>query len=183
MDSYLEITLLPDPEFSAVILMNSLYSKLHRALHDLESTTIGVSFPNYKKTLGNSLRLHGTTTSLTELESKNWLGGIIGYCQVTEIMAVPDSVKFRSIGRLHPKKSPAKLRRLERRGSITPEEINVYRSKMAAENLPNPYLELTSASNGHKHRRYIELGPLLDKPVAGEFDQFGLSKTATVPWF
>ncbi|MDH5259604.1 MAG: type I-F CRISPR-associated endoribonuclease Cas6/Csy4, partial [Gammaproteobacteria bacterium] len=27
------------------------------------------------------------------------------------------------------------------------------------------------------------LGPLLDKPVEGRFDQFGLSKTATVPWF
>ncbi|MEJ2075925.1 MAG: type I-F CRISPR-associated endoribonuclease Cas6/Csy4 [Reinekea sp.] len=44
------------------------------------------------------------------------------------------------------------------------------------------YMELTSGSNGHKHRRYIELGPLQDRPLAGEFDQFGLSKTATIAW-
>ncbi|EKD42112.1 MAG: CRISPR-associated Csy4 family protein, partial [uncultured bacterium] len=38
-------------------------------------------------------------------------------------------------------------------------------------------------SNGQRHRRYIVLGELQDQPVEGEFDQFGLSKTSTVPWF
>ena len=42
---------------------------------------------------------------------------------------------------------------------------------------------LTSGSSGHKHRRYIEFGELLTQPISGNFDQFGLSKTATVPWF
>jgi len=54
---------------------------------------------------------------------------------------------------------------------------------MFTQGLDNPYLELESGSNGHKHRRYIQFGELLDAPVKGEFDQFGLSKVATVPWF
>lgn len=54
---------------------------------------------------------------------------------------------------------------------------------MFSQGLDAPYLELQSASNGHRHRRYIEFGELLDAPVRGEFDSFGLSKTATVPWF
>ena len=54
---------------------------------------------------------------------------------------------------------------------------------MFASGLDDPYLELESFSNGHKHRRYICFGEFLNKPLSGEFDTFGLSKTATVPWF
>jgi CRISPR-associated endonuclease Csy4 len=54
---------------------------------------------------------------------------------------------------------------------------------MFQKGLDNPYLELESGSNGHLHRRYIVFGELMDKPMSGEFDQFGLSKTATIPWF
>ena len=32
MDTYLEIRLLPDPEFVPTMLMNALFSKLHRGL-------------------------------------------------------------------------------------------------------------------------------------------------------
>ena len=32
MDHYLDIRLLPDPEFPAPLLMNALFTKLHRAL-------------------------------------------------------------------------------------------------------------------------------------------------------
>ena len=79
--------------------------------------------------------------------------------------------------------SQAKLNRLIKRGSITEADAQQYRVKMAGQHFQGPYLELQSASNGQKHRRYIEFGPLLGNPVVGEFDQFGLSKTATVPWF
>ena len=79
--------------------------------------------------------------------------------------------------------SPAKLKRLFKRGSITDDEVKQYKVKMFAKGLDNPYLEIVSGSNGQRHRRYIEFGPLLDNPVEGAFDQFGLSKTATIPWF
>jgi CRISPR-associated endonuclease Csy4 len=183
MDNYLNITLLPDPEFPATVLMNSLYTKLHKALFDLNANNIGVSFPTYKITLGDMLRLHGTQTALEQLQAKNWIGGMSGYCQLSAIQAIPDQVKYRTVSRKQTNMSHAKLNRLLKRESIAPEQTPQYKAKMFTNGLDDPYIELTSGSNGHKHRRYIQFGALLAEPVAGQFDQFGLSKTATVPWF
>ena len=138
MNHYTDISILPDPEFPATVLMNSLYTKLHKALCDLNSTRIG---------------------------------------------GVPTGVKHRVIRRKQATMSHSKLNRLLKRGSITQDEITQYKARMFANGLDEPYIELQSGSNGRRHRRYIDLGPLLDKPVAGVFDQFGLSKTGTVPWF
>jgi CRISPR-associated endonuclease Csy4 len=77
----------------------------------------------------------------------------------------------------------AKLRRSLKRGSISSEEAKQYKAKMYSQSLDNPYLELESSSNGNKHRRYLEFGELSNEETTGEFDQFGLSKTATIPWF
>jgi CRISPR-associated endonuclease Csy4 len=183
MEHYIDITLLPDPEFPTTVLMNAIYTKLHKALCGLHSTAIGVSFPNYNLTLGNKLRLHATTETLESLQSQNWIGGMSGYCQINEIRPVSSDVRFRTVSRTQPKMSPAKLRRLIKRESITEAQAKSYQAKMLTKGLDAPYLELVSASNGQRHRRYIELGPLQDNPIEGAFDQFGLSKTATIPWF
>ena len=182
MDHYLDIRLLPDPEFRAVVLMNSLYTKLHKALYE-QTTTIGISFPHYTITLGNVLRLHGSKSDLTALQAKNWLGGMSGYCNTGAVLPVPESVQYRTISRKQTTMSQSKLNRLLKRGSITQEQVKAYKAKMFTKGLDNPYVEIVSGSNGHKHRRYIEFGPLQNEPVSGQFDQFGLSKIATVPWF
>jgi len=183
MNYFIDIKLLPDPEFRATILLNSVYSKLHKTLCDLNSSTIGVSFPAYNVTLGNILRIHGNQDDLNALQQRDWLGGMSGYCKVSEITSVLDVVKYRTVGRKQTTMSQAKLSRLIKRGSISQDEVKQYRARMFTKGLDNPYIELVSGSNGHRHRRYIEFGEMLDSPVAGEFDQFGLSKTATVPWF
>jgi len=77
----------------------------------------------------------------------------------------------------------AKLRRLIKRGSITQDEIKGYKAKMFQQGLDNPYLELESTSNGHKHRRYLVFGEPSKSAALGKFDFFGLSKIATIPWF
>lgn len=43
-----------------------------------------------------------------------------------------------------------------------------------------PYAEMHSLSTGSRMRLYIEHGPLLDKPVAGGFNAYGLSAMATI---
>ncbi len=183
MNKYIDINLQPDAEMPVNRLLNSVYTKLHKALFDLSSINIGMSFPKYKITLGNILRIHGEDSALNDLQGIDWLGGMKGYCQVGDILSVPTGAKYRTISRLQPTMSPAKLRRLQKRGSITEDDLKNYKAKMFTKGLDNPYLELQSGSNGHKHRRYITFGELLDEPVKGEFDQFGLSKNATVPWF
>lgn len=183
MNFYIDIIINPDAEMPLNRLLNTLYAKLHKTLFDLQSKNIGVSFPAYKVLLGNCLRIHGSQDSLINLQKSDWIGGLIGYCKVSEILLVPSTCQYKSIGRIQTTMSPAKLRRLIKRGTIAEDEVKQYKAKMFTKGLDNPYVELESASNGHKHRRYIQFGDLLDRPVEGEFDTFGLSKTATIPWF
>ncbi|RAP35385.1 type I-F CRISPR-associated endoribonuclease Cas6/Csy4 [Candidatus Marinamargulisbacteria bacterium SCGC AAA071-K20] len=183
MNFFINIELKPDSEMPVNRLLNNVYTKLHETLCDVNSTSIGISFPRYKVLFGNMLRIHGSEGDLSQLQKMSWLGGISGYCDISGITAVPDGVQFRTISRKQTTMSQAKLNRLLKRGTISADDVKVYKAKMFTKGLDNPYVELVSRSNGHKHRRYIEFGELLNNPVNGEFDQFGLSKTATVPWF
>jgi len=183
MNYFIEITLLPDPELKETVLLNSVYIRFHKALFDLRSTSIGISFPKYKVTLGSVLRIHGDKASLNDLQGLNWIGSLSDYCQIGDMTSVPVEVKFRNVSRSQSTMTQSKLKRLLKRGSITEEEAQDYLAKMFITRMDDPYVELMSGSSGHKYRRYIKFGELLDVPVAGSFDQFGLSKTATVPWF
>lgn len=183
MDYYVDIKVKPDEEMRENVLLNKVYSKLHKALFTLKSTGIGVSFPQYKVMLGAIIRLHGTEAKLAELQSLDWLGGLKGYCAVSSLQAIPSDATYRVISRKQSTMTDAKLRRLIKRRSISQDELKQYKAKMFEKGLDNPYLEMQSVSNGHKHRRYLQFGESLSEPVTGEFDQFGLSKTATIPWF
>jgi CRISPR-associated endonuclease Csy4 len=183
MNWYLDIKLLADEDIPIYFIRNKTYTKLHKALFTMKATDIGVSFPKYHLKLGNVVRVHGSRDRLMALQAMNWLGGLIGYCDVSDIKPVPEQVKFRTVSRKQSNMTESKSRRLIKRGTLSQEEVKGYKAKMFAQGLDNPYLEMESGSNGHKHRRYIQFGELLDTPVSGKFDQFGLSKDATVPWF
>lgn len=183
MQHYIDVRIKPDAELRENVLLNKVYTKLHKALCDLKSTDIGVSFPEYKIRLGCVIRIHAMEMRLEALQQGDWLGGLIGYCAISAIQSIPDQVRYRTVSRIQSTMSPAKLKRLIKRGSIQESEIKQYKAKLFQNGLDNPFLELESTSNGHLHRRYIAFSELMDKPMQGEFDQFGLSKTATVPWF
>lgn len=179
----MDIRIKPDAEMRENVLLNKVYTKFHKALCDLDANDIGISFPEYRVKLGALMRIHGEKKRLEALQALDWLGGLSGYCDVRDISPVPEQVKYRVISRVQSNMTEAKLRRLIKRGSISPEQIKVYKAKMYEAGLDNPYLELQSNSNWHKHRRFIQFGELLDSYTEGEFDQFGLSKAASIPWF
>ncbi len=183
MDYYIDIKIQPDAEMRENVLMNKVYSKLHKALFDLNTQDVGVSFPEFNVMLGRVLRLHATEKKMEALQQSSWLGGLVGYCQISPVSIVPDNSQYRVVSRVQTTMSLAKLKRLIKRGSITESGAKDYKVKMFSKGMDNPYLELESGSNGHKHRRYFCFGELINNPVSGEFDSFGLSKTATVPWF
>ena len=126
---------------------------------------------------------------MNSITQTNWLGGLLGYCNISGVLPVPEDAKYRTVSRWQSNMSESALKRLikrsEKRGeTFTEEQIKNYLVKMYKEQLTErPYLELKSASNGHQHRRYIQFGELVDTPVQGKFDTFGLSKIATIPWF
>ncbi|CAM5190062.1 hypothetical protein CDEN61S_00776 [Castellaniella denitrificans] len=46
-----------------------------------------------------------------------------------------------------------------------------------------PYVQLRSASTGQRFCLFLALGDAAPQPVAGVFNAYGLSSTATLPWF
>lgn len=183
MQHYIEIKLQKNNELKPNVLLNNVYTKLHRRLYDMDCKTIGVSFPDYRVILGARLRIHGSLDDLKTMQSVDWLGDLKQYCVLGDVETIPPSVQYRTISRVQSTMTQAKLRRLIKRGSISEEEIKNYKVEMLKKGLDNPYVELISASNGKLHRRYFQFGELKNESISGEFDFFGLSKQATVPWF
>lgn len=75
MDHYLEIRVLPDPEFSSEMLMAALFAKLHRVLGARGQGDIGVSFPDVNVMPGTHLRLHGSARHCKNLKPRRGVKG------------------------------------------------------------------------------------------------------------
>lgn len=187
MNYFLEVTILPDPEFPATLLMNVLFSKLHRAFVEIASERIGVSFPDAKtngSTLGSRLRLHGSKTDLEGLMAKNWLLGMNDHLNLSQLAQVPASASHRIVRRVQVKSSPERLRRrLARRHGISIEETLARLPDFMAERTNLPFVILRSQSTGQQFRLFINQGPLQAEAKPGAFTCYGLSQQATVPWF
>ena len=187
MDSYIELQLLPDPEFSATILMNALFAKLHRALVCGGEGRIGIGFPDVEKKcvgLGSRLRLHGPAGDLQRLMSANWLQGMRDHLAIGTISSIPADARHRVVRRVQAKSSPEReRRRLITRKKISAEAAIEAIPDSAAELLNLPYLLLASQSTQQQFRLFVEHLPLQQKAVPGSFSAYGLSAVATIPWF
>lgn len=187
MDAYIEVRLLPDPEFPLSFLFGALYGKFHRALVMLASDDIGVSFPDYSlspRTLGNRLRLHGTETALSRLMALDWLSGMADHVQCSEVLPVPEAVHHRTVARRQFKTSSERLRRrrMKRKGETHAQAAHAIPD--SAKQTPHlPFVHIRSNSTGQSFALFIELGEMTDQPVPGRFNSYGLSRQATVPWF
>lgn len=183
MDSYIDIQLKPDAEMRESELSSKVFTKFHKALASLNTNRIGISFPRIKLNLGRLFRIHGETSLLHDLQGLEWLGPLSGYCQVGKVTTVPGESKHRIISVKRSNLSKSKLNRLIVRGSIDKDGEKRYKVKMLSQGFDNPYLDLFSSSTGQVHRKFFEFSDIKEKPVIGFFDTYGLSKTATVPWF
>ena len=187
MDHYQEIILLPDPEFAPQVLMNALFSKLHRALAGLGSRSIGISFPGHsseRQWLGDRLRIHGAKPNLEKLGERGWLKGIHDHAEVRSIRSVSQNGQHVLVQRVQTKSNPDRQRRrLSKRKSISLEEARKLIPDRNAKRLDLPFVTIRSFSSGHTFRLFIKQSEPLLEPRAGEFSQYGLSSSATVPWF
>ena len=188
MDNYLDITLLPDPEFSQNHLMDALFAKLHRALVATGCGDIGISFPQVREQgtgLGTVLRLHGRAARLGELMAANWLAGMRDQTSLSAVQAVPPTcTSFRVVSRLQAKSSPAReRRRLMRRKGLTEEQAIARIPDNCAEVLNLPYVQMRSQSTGERFLLFIRHGQVQVTPTEGTFSAYGLSPAGTIPWF
>lgn len=187
MDHFIDITLLPDPEFPATTLMNALFSKLHRGLVDHGGRDIGVSFPEVaqdKRALGKRLRLHGSKDSLERLMRIRWTQGMHDHVAIAPVMPVASETLHCVVRRVQAKSSPERLRRrLMARKSINAEAARAAIPDAAAKLLDLPYVEIASRTTSQRFKLFIEHLEPNSAPVRGEFGSYGLATDATVPWF
>lgn len=187
MDHYVDFRLLPDPEFAPFMLMGALFSKLHRALVSLEANDIGVSFPGYglkPRTLGQTLRLHGAAHRLHELLALDWLTGMHDHVEFDPISGIPLDAHFRVVRRVQPKTNAERLRRRHAKRHQVP--LDVARERIpddVVRPIPLPFVTIRSLSTGQRFSLFIEQSEAQVEPVDGSFSRYGLSTTATIPWF
>lgn len=187
MDHYLDIHLLPDPEFPPHQLLSALYAKLHRALVQSGASGVAVSFPAYSEApprLGTCFRLIGSAPDLGALMAQDWLRGMRDHIKVDAVAVVPADAVQRTLRRVQAKSSPARLRRRQmRRHGLSEAEAVQRVPDTAEERLDLPFVQLASGSTGQTFRLYFRLGAPQKGRSTGAFNAFGLSATATIPCF
>ena len=187
MDHYLDLSLLPNPEIAQSHLMAALFGKLHLALVAQRSEHIGISFPGVQASrvrLGDCLRLHGSQADLNALMAGDWLLAMRDHLQVTAVRAAPNGSGFCVVSRVQAKSNPERQRRRQvRRHGISADEALERLPNSAAEMLDLPYIQLRSQCTGQPFRLFIRHGKVEQTATSGYFNAYGLSATATIPWF
>ena len=192
MRYYQEISLLHRANIGLYDFWQKLYQQLHIALVentvDEHASAIGVSFPEYDASqffLGTRLRLFALQKSaLEQLQCEKWLYRLEDYLQCSTISSVPEEMKGQACFRqVKPKGSKEKLaRRWAKRHGKTLEEALAQYDSYEPKNSRLPYINLTSQTNGHHFRLFIEKQEK-EQPQAGLFSCYGLSQSTTVPLF
>lgn len=184
---YIDITLLADPEFSHAHLLGSLMAKLHRALVQLGSSDIGVSFPQYRlrpRSLGSMLRLHGPRDVLQDLMALTWLQGMGDHVRLADLMAAPPGAPHCVVRRRQFKTSAERLRRRRmRRKGETAEQAAAAIPDAVERQVDLPFVRLNSASTGQSFCLFIVQEPAHEVRGEARFNAYGLSRGGAVPWF
>lgn len=186
MTHYLELRVRPDPDFPVNILLGALVSKLHLALVHLGANDLGISFPQHEEhpPLGHMLRLHGTDIRLAELMETDWLRGLRDHLEIGAVDPVPPGVVHRVVRRKQYKTNADRLRRrrMKRHGESY-EQASQRIPDTVERKVKTPFVVIRSLSSGQTFSLFIEHGACQPTAVPGSYNTYGLSKTATVPWF
>lgn len=184
MQHYIDIKVLPDLETSAPVLMNNLFAKLHRQLAAVGNGEVGINFPFAHKTLGDTLRLHGSLRTLETMMATPWLKGLRDYTDVSAVTPIPQDTKgYQTVKRVQAKSAKNKRKRSIAKGWLTEHEAIHSISDTQERKLTLPFVQIQSLSNGNSMRIFIECSELVNEPTVGKFSSYGLSATTTVPVF
>lgn len=191
MNFYLDITLLPDAEANIGFIWQKVYGQLHLALVEQQiergHSAIAASFPEYGDDvfpLGSKLRLFATTSDqLQQLNLAKWLNRLTDYTHCTSIKEVPRVGQYARFKRVQFDSNIERLvrRRAKRKGESLEEALMHY-SGFKEQQSKLPFVNMQSLSKDCRFRLFIEL-EIIEQEEEGAFSSYGLSKTATVPWF
>ncbi len=201
MKYYQDITLLPDADVNLGFLWHKVFLQIHIGLADNKQTdgtsAIAVSFPDYEYKegtyirfpLGKKLRLLANTEEqIHHFDAGKRLSRLIDYCHIKSIKSVPNVSKYSCFSRKQVKSAAKKVESLASHLNKPVEEVLKFRKENDLYHgctLPFIHMEsqeVTDTGQKNKFRLFIEQR-FYDTPVQGDFDCYGLSKTATIPWF
>ena len=130
------------------------------------------------------MRLIGPSTDLERLMEMGWLKGMRDHVRVASVRSVPTDAEYRSLRRVQVKSSPERIRRRQmRRHGLTEMEALERVPDAASRRLNLPFVSLASSSTGQRFHLFLELGSASGPQIPGQFNAYGVSMTATVPWF
>lgn len=192
MNYYIDITLLPSSEITLGFLWKKVYQQVHLALAEQKNSSntfdFALSFPKYNDDvfpLGNCLRVFSSSkVSFEQLNMDKWLEQLKDYILLSEVSLTPDNVKqFATFKRKQFKSNVSRLaRRFAKRKEIDYKEALKHYENFSEQETKLPFVNVKSLSSNNEMKIFI-LQEFKDKKVEGEFNAYGLSKTATVPWF
>ena len=188
MNKYIDLTMQRLPELPPHVLISAVFEQIHRSLVLMETSQVGVSFPSVTNTyIGNKIRLHGSETDLNQFVTLGLLDQFDGYVEQTEVLDVPANVSHRQILRKRQQKaaSLSEIKRYMRRHGVTKEEAEErFKPQAYKTQTPLPFLWVESQSSGGiLFKLFVDQQTEMSEPVDGKFNAYGLSDSATVPWF
>ena len=176
------------------------YGQLHLSLVNFEKMgikSIGASFPNYhfcqndQKTianLGNQIRLFANQETLKifvndlkhrlDKQYPEWQDDL----HFKSIKAVPSDCRFVRFSRHYVNELKKVAQDFAKHKNISIEEALAHCQTYKRQNVTYPFVRLKSLSSNKTFYLHIVKIPC-ESCVQGEFDSYGLSKTATVPEF
>ena len=186
MDHYLDVLFDASVDFPLVNQMASFYQGVHSYLVESKAQ-LGVTLPEMRlrsrSPLGSFIRLHGEKKALIAFCKSSFLLRIRSPFRMNEILSVPSISQHRTFWRHQPKSMIQMRKRAMKRHALTEEQaVERYPLETQAHSLL-PYLELRSLSTRQSFKLFFVQGATQSKPVSGEFNTYGLSSTATLPWF
>lgn len=192
MNYYIDITLLPSSEITLGFLWRKVYQQVHLALAEQKNSSntfdFALSFPHYNDKvfpLGNCIRIFSSSQESFEcLNMDKWIEQLKEYILLSEVTSIPNDVEqFAIFKRKQFKSNVSRLaRRFAKRKNIDYEEALKHYENFSEKETKLPFINVKSLSSNNEMKIFI-LQELTDEKVKGEFNAYGLSKTATVPWF
>ena len=200
MKYYLDIILLPDAEANLGFLWQKVFQQVHLALVDNKvadnESAVALSIVGYgDKTfpLGNKIRLLAASEDiLQKLDMQRWLNRLSDYCHLSSIKSVPAGVQQHA--RFNRKNVKSAEKKAQRRAAHLAKPYNEVLAYLIEEGKSKecklPFINVESQESKKQTAQGVSCQFLLfieqvlfDEAVNGKFDCYGLSKTATVPWF
>jgi CRISPR-associated endonuclease Csy4 len=200
MKYYFDITLLPDPEITLGFIWQKVFQQVHIALVDNKvgdnESAVALSVVGYRDKdfpLGNKLRLLAASEDVLQtLDMQRWLNRLSDYCHLSSIKPVPAEVKqYARFNRKNVKSIEKKAQRRAVHLAKPYDEVLAYLIEQGnSKECKLPFINVESQESKKQAGQGVSCQFILfieqvlfDEAVNGKFDCYGLSKTATVPWF